>query len=243
MPCQSSWYPLELSVPHRHQGLSFSHVAAGVALELCPAASCSSHDVLLLCCPKDSKNSFSCRKKEQLNVFSSFTSLGWGMEGIQSRRKGPDWELCWWEAFGQPWGAQRDSGVIICPHPGLGWLLLQEKQERFSTSILWSISISKSCLFSRFLIFLHNVYVVHGGVGLYLICWVCERSLSLLAWRGLDITSSLLLCLGARPQETGAAFIFQELPVVVIPPLNSHTCVARAKVGFLSQLFMSSPCR
>lgn len=138
---------------------------------------------------------------------------------------------------------ERDSGVIICPHPGLGWLLLQEKQERFSTSILWYISISKSCLFSRFLIFLHNVYVVHGGVGLYLICWVCERSLSLLAWRGLDITSSLLLCLGARPQETGAAFIFQELPVVVIPPLNSHTCVARAKVGFLSQLFMSSPCR
>lgn len=44
-------------------------------------------------------------------------------------------------AFGQPHsclgeGAQTEFGVIICPHPGLGCLLLQEEQERFSTSIL-----------------------------------------------------------------------------------------------------------
>lgn len=71
-------------------------------VELCPAALCSSHDVLLLCCPQGSKNNSFCRKKEQLNVFPSFASLSWGMEGIQSRGKRPGWQLCCWEAFGQP---------------------------------------------------------------------------------------------------------------------------------------------
>lgn len=223
MPPQSSRNPSEVSVPHRHQGLSSSHLAAGVALELCPAPSCSSHDVLLLRCPKDSKNFFFfflLQKEGAIKcfLFLYFPRLGHGGNWEQRERAWLGTVLLGsiWAASLMPWGGSTDrvwghhlssSRTGMSPTPGRTGEVLHFHSMMWSCVL--SISISKSCLFSRFLIFLYNgakcctsrsrSYTWSAG---YIPGYTW--SLSLLAWRGLDITSSLLLCLGACPGETGA---------------------------------------
>lgn len=76
--------------------------------------------------------------------------------------------------------------------------------------------------------------------------WWCHQcTTSVLKPYTSGVTSALLFCLRTCPLKAGAAFMLEELPVVVVPPLNSCTPAAEAVVGFPSHFLMSFlwPCR